>query len=300
MPNSNAWTFTVQINDNYDEISLHLFLLSEADNVAYIIAGRELAPTTGQVHLQSYIRFNDRLSFRTVRGLLPQCHLERSRGNAKQNIDYCRKDGDYVEFGECPPIDGCPGRRSDWDEYHRWCSEQSSEPTDRDIIDKFPSLFGRYRGACRVIARELAPRPILRDGNPRLWQQQLFERLQQPADDRTIEFYVDDAGGHGKSWFCGYAYSRIRDVQLLGPGRRDDLAHMIDVRTKVFLINIPRGQMEFIQYGLLEMLKDRMVTSPKYESTMKILHSTPHVIVFCNEQPDMTKMSNDRYVIVNL
>jgi len=55
--------------------------------------------------------------------------------------------------------------------------------------------------------------------------------------------------------------------------------------------------MQFLIIGLLENLKDRMVLSPKYDSKMKILRKTPHVIVFCNEDPDMDKMSADRYII---
>jgi len=75
---------------------------------------------------------------------------------------------------------------------------------------------------------------------------------------------------------------------------------MVDVRSRIFLVNVPRGQMEYLNYGVLEMLKDRMVLSPKYESSMKILLNCPHVIVFCNEDPDMSKMSADRYVIHEL
>ena len=55
--------------------------------------------------------------------------------------------------------------------------------------------------------------------------------------------------------------------------------------------------MEFLRYEILEMLKDRMVFSPKYASRMKFLHRVPHVVVFSNEYPAMDKMSDDRYDI---
>jgi hypothetical protein len=87
---------------------------------------------------------------------------------------------------------------------------------------------------------------------------------------------------------------------LLAPGKRDDLAHAIDVSKSVFLFNVPRGSMEFLQYGVLEQLKDRVIFSPKYESTTKVILQKTHVVVFCNEEPDLTKMSADRYVIRNL
>ena len=58
--------------------------------------------------------------------------------------------------------------------------------------------------------------------------------------------------------------------------------------------------MEFLQYTILEQLKDRMVYSPKYNSMMKYMQFVPHVVVFCNEQPNMTAMSEDRYEIINM
>jgi len=46
-------------------------------------------------------------------------------------------------------------------------------------------------------------------------------------------------------------------------------------------------------------LKDRFVFSPKYDSKTKWLSNQPHVVVFMNEHPDMTKLSHDRYRIIN-
>jgi len=296
---SKYWCFTVQYNDNEDEqILLQLRSLHEAGTVSYVIAGREVAPTTGQKHLQCFAIFDARKSFSVVRSLLPQCHLERARGSPSQAADYCRKDGNFEEHG-VPPSSN-KGKRTDWERFRDWCLELDVAPSDRDFIDHFPSLFGRYPASCRRIASELVPKPILRDGELRPWQADLYNRLGDPPDDRRIEFFVDSVGGSGKSWFCGYVFSRIDGVQLLGPGKRDDLAHMVDVRSRVFLVNVPRGQMEYLNYGVLEMLKDRMVLSPKYESSMKILLNTPHVIVFSNEEPDMEKMSADRYVMHEL
>ena len=94
--------------------------------------------------------------------------------------------------------------------------------------------------------------------------------------------------------------SQLPECQLLGPGKRDDLAHAVDERSRIFLFNVPRGQMEYLNYGLLEMLKDRMVLSPKYDSQMKILRHTPHVVVFSNEDPDDSKMTEDRYDITHI
>jgi hypothetical protein len=303
MPNSFVWCFTVQTRDDEaeDGALVHLSLLSEDAVCQYICAGREVAPTTGQRHLQCYVRFNERLSFQHVRTLLPECHLERARGTAVQNLQYCRKEGDFVEYGVVPHTGTRQGQRTDWDDYADWCRSLDAVPSDHDIITLWPSLFARYRESCRVIARELAPRPVLRDGALRDWQQRLYDHLSDDEpDDRTIEFYVDTDGGSGKSWFSGYVFSRLPGVQLLGPGRRDDLAHMVRTDSRIFIFNIPREQMQYLQYGVLEMIKDRMICSPKYESTMKILTAIPFVIVFSNEEPDYTKLTDDRINVVRI
>nr|WCR62252.1 MAG: replication associated protein [ssDNA virus sp.] len=290
------WCFT--LNNYTDEQVLHLSLLAEDPRVAYLVIGREVAPTTGTPHIQGFVRFNSRLRLSSVRALLPVCHCTSARGTAEQNRTYCIKDGDFDEWGTCP-VDQ-QGRRSDFERYVEWLRTLESEPSERELIDQWPSLYGRYRGALRRMAGEICPRPTLRDGELREWQTALLAELDGPANDRTVRFVVDNDGGHGKSWFCGYAFSKLDGVQILGPGKRDDLAHAVDVRTRIFLFNIPRGNAEYLNYGLLEMIKDRMVLSPKYESQMKILQHTPHVVVFMNEQPDMTKMTADRYDITQL
>jgi len=297
MPNSQNWHATIQTTvENEDEILLHLSLASDDPGVSYIVAGREIAPTTGQRHLQCFVRCNARQSFAYVRALLPPCHIERARGSAQQGIRYCRKDGDFLEFGDVPDVDS-RGRRTDWERFCDWARSQNEPPTDRELIEAFPSLFGRYAVSCRRIAAELSQRVPLRNGDLRPWQAALYARLQEDADDRSVEFFVDRDGGFGKSWFCGYLVGRLGGVQVLGPGKRDDLAHCVEVDTRIFLFNVPRGSMQFLNYGLLENLKDRMVLSPKYDSKMKILRSVPHVIVFSNEDPDMDKMSADRYIV---
>ena len=125
--------------------------------------------------------------------------------------------------------------------------------------------------------------------------------IHEDPGDRAILFYVDSEGGKGKTWFQRYMLTKFPDdVQILSIGKRDDVAHALDPRKRIFLFNVPRGGMEFFNYTTVEQLKDRMVFSPKYDSRTKIWKTKVHVVVFCNEEPDLIKMTNDRYVIVNL
>lgn len=297
MPGSKHWCFTW---NNYDDEALPFLsqlVAGEQSTARYVIVGREIAPTTLTPHLQGFISFAERRAFAYVHALLPGCHLESAKGTPKQNREYCSKSGDFDEYGTLP---SGSGKRNDWELFRDWCASQPSNPSDRRLMEEWPSLWGRYPAASRRMASELAPRPVLRSGELKPWQSDLLSELDEEPDDRTVRFVVDRDGGAGKSWFCGYCFSVRDDVQLLGPGKRDDIAYVIDSTKRVFLLNVGRGQSEYLNYGLLEMLKDRMVMSTKYQSAMKILEHTPHVIVLMNEAPDYSKMTDDRYRVLDL
>ncbi len=68
----------------------------------YLCYGLETCPETGKQHLQGYIYFKNAKSFRAVKKLLPQAHLERSNGSTEDNVKYCSKEGKFKEFGDRP------------------------------------------------------------------------------------------------------------------------------------------------------------------------------------------------------
>jgi len=90
------------------------------------------------------------------------------------------------------------------------------------------------------------------DGTFRPWQQGLDESIEEDPDDRKVTFVVDENGNKGKSWLTRYWFSKRDDIQRLSIGKRDDLAYAIDVTKRVFVFDIPRGSMEYLQYNILE------------------------------------------------
>ncbi len=83
------------------------------------------------------------------------------------------------------------------------------------------------------------------------------------------------------------------------PGKKADMAYALSTDVRILFVNVTRQQVEHIQYSFLESVKDGLVFSPKYESGMKYLKPM-HVVVLMNQLPDMTLLSDDRYVIVDL
>lgn len=273
---------------------MELFELFHDDRCSYLLYGREVGEQ-GTPHLQGYVVFESRRTLQFVRNISPNAHWETRRGSARQAIDYCKKDGQFEEFGQ-PPVE--PGHRSDIDRYKVWLKEQATPPSERDIAEEFTSLYMRYPKQCIKLSKMLCPPLTLEDDNAKEWQRTIIEACELEAPKREICFCVDLNGGVGKSWLMRKLISVYPDaVQVMGIGKRDDLAYAIDETRRIFIFDVPRGAMEFLCYDFLEKLKDRVVFSPKYESLTKILKVVPHVIVFCNEYPDMNKMTGDRYLI---
>lgn len=68
--------------------------------VTYFIYGNEICPDTGRAHLQYYVEFRTQKRFRTIKKAYPQLHFESRDGTPLEAIDYCKKDGDWTEWGK--------------------------------------------------------------------------------------------------------------------------------------------------------------------------------------------------------
>lgn len=296
MSQSTRWVFTLN-NYTTHHVDHYTQVLSDTTKVRYGTFGREVS-TTGTPHLQGFVIFNGNKRLSSLLTLFgPGPHWEIARGTSLQAKVYCQKDGDYEEFGTFPAQQG---RRTDLEDLVAWIDEFISTngraPVSVDFAKEHPCAFVKYPRLIKLAEERFSMRS-LEEGPPNVWQGELEAELKNEADDRKVIFYVDPEGGNGKTWFCRYYLSNYQDGQMLGVGKRDDMAYAIDPTKRVFFVNVPRGGMEYLQYTILEQIKDRMVFSPKYESKLKIFAHKCHVIVFTNEEPDMNKMSGDRYEI---
>lgn len=294
-PQSNRWCFT---HNNYtDADQAFISQLLCAPDFSYGVYGREVGES-GTPHLQGFFIYKHRVRLATAKSFFLDLnpHLEPARGTSLQASKYCKKDGDFEEFGDPPHV----GERSEFGDLKRWILERPTKPTAPHIAREFPQLFLKY-GRIMEWVDAIYPKPELETGDPRLWQETLVAKLEQEADDRKVIFVVDEQGGSGKSWFSRWWFTRHSEkTQLLSVGKRDDLAFAIQSDKLYFLFDVPRTQLEFFQYSILEQLKNRIVFSPKYSSRVKVLDETPHVVVFTNEHPDRDKLTADRYDVINI
>lgn len=89
--------------NNYDDDSMDLMV-----GFDYCIVGKEIGDK-GTPHLQGYVCMTKRKRLTAMKRILPTAHLEIMRGTPYQAAEYCRKDGDYEEFGTPPDNGGASG-----------------------------------------------------------------------------------------------------------------------------------------------------------------------------------------------
>lgn len=137
-PRARAFCFT--INGYTAEVfeALSRIVLDEAKE--YICYQKEVAPTTGQRHIQGYISFANARRFNAVRTLIPgNPHIEIARGSAQANREYCSKEGgtDFTERGTIKR----QGERNDLNEVQKLCAQGASI---REICDEHPEVYIKY------------------------------------------------------------------------------------------------------------------------------------------------------------
>lgn len=289
---SQRWCFTL---NNWEPQDVER-LRGLAATVRYLVFGREVG-AGGTPHLQGFICFATRKRLRGVKDLLAndRYHLEPARGTSQQASDYCKKDNDFEEFGQVPVA----GKTNRFEEFRDWITNLGYRPSTHEIALEYPSMFLQYGDRVQSFIDALLPTPALFEGEYRQHQAALVRLLEVEPDDRTIIFVVDERGGMGKTWFCKRWMSDNPNTQYLSIGKRDDLAFSIDKHCKYFFFDLPRAQSEYLQYSVLEQLKNGLVYSPKYQSITKTFGHKVHVVVFMNEAPDRTKLSEDRYHVIN-
>lgn len=134
------------------------------------------------------------------------------------------------------------------------------------------------------------------------WQQQVIDLVETDPDNRTIHWYYEFTGNVGKSFLCKYLVLKYDGI--IASGKKSDVFNQVkcwldehkNESPRLIILDIPRTARDYVNYGVLEKLKDGMIYSGKYEGGICCLENV-HVICFANSPPDMDRMSNDRWNI---
>lgn len=104
MARSRNYVFT--LNNYTDEDEHQCWAMPwEVKDCRYICVGKEVAET-GTPHLQGYICFHTLKSFKQLSEFFPRARFATKCGTHEQAAVYCKKDGDFFEWGTLP-VDDC-------------------------------------------------------------------------------------------------------------------------------------------------------------------------------------------------
>lgn len=140
----------------------------------------------------------------------------------------------------------------------------------------------------------------------RPWQRQTLKLIEGVPNDRDIIWIHEEKGNIGKSFLAKYLVLKYKAI--IADGKKDNVFNQIkiwldnardDDILRLVILDIPRYNQEYINYGMLEQIKNGMIYSGKYEGGTCLFES-PHIIVFSNHAPKLEMMSMDRWKIIDL
>lgn len=122
----------------------------------FVYAGREVCPTTGQLHYQGYCQLKAKRRVAELVRII-SCHWEPAGGSLESNRDYCGKSGDVLTFGVAHETDaksqGNHGAIGGAKEKARWKrAYEAAKKGKFDDID--PQIMVCHYGAVKNIAKD--------------------------------------------------------------------------------------------------------------------------------------------------
>lgn len=166
----------------------------------------------------------------------------------------------------------------------------------REYCSKEESATGNY------ILDTIEPIKLIKPDRP--WQLAILNILKEEPDDRSIHWYWESEGNSGKSAFTKYLCAKHNALSV--SGKSSDCKYAIvkyheekKRYPKIIIFDVPRTNLEYINYEAIESIKNGCFFSSKYECSQVIMNS-PHIIIFANSPPDIHKLSKDRWNIVKI
>lgn len=179
----------------------------------YITFGREKGEN-GTPHLQGYIHFRSPRHFTSVKRLVPRWHVEPRNGTITQAINYCHKDGDFVEQGDRPTDNKDHARAAGNANKHRWITilKQARDGNSAWIAENEPRVYVQF------MPRLESLRTVK---TPNLEGDLLNEWWMGPTGSGKSkllwELYPDHFSKRLSKWWCGYNREPVVAIEEWSP-----------------------------------------------------------------------------------
>lgn len=106
--------------------------------VTYYVIGKEIGKKNGTPHLQIYMELANSVKGKTLKNKFPRAYMARRIATAKQASDYCKKEGDFLEWGEMKE----QGKRTDLQHVADLLIE--GKTTVDDLTIENPMVYHQY------------------------------------------------------------------------------------------------------------------------------------------------------------
>lgn len=208
----------------------------------YCIVGTETCPTTGKIHLQGYIYFAHGKSLKSVRTLMPRAHIEVAV-TVGPAIEYCKKEGNFVEDGD-PPIDQfAKGKK----EIERWnAAWESAKLNELELIPA--DIRIRQYGNLLKIARDYAYKPESLSGVCGLW---LYGLSGAGKSTSVHAQYPDAYLKNASKWWDGYQGEPVAVLDDVDPSHAVWISRYLKIWGDSFpFLGESKGSARYIRPGL--------------------------------------------------
>lgn len=199
---SRGWCFTINNPCWTDDCDLDAL----KTKCRYLIYGKEYGEERSTFHYQGYVYFENKYTLRGVKLLLPRAHIEMQRGTIAQAIEYCKKEGDFSEFGQCPRTNAATQKE-------RWRTIiRLAEAGDLESIkEDFPGMYLRYYDKLRSMANP--PSRILDELQNEWW----YGPTGTGKSRSLWEQYPDHYQKELNKWWCGYNNEPVVAIEEWAP-----------------------------------------------------------------------------------
>ncbi len=191
------WIFTI---NNPTEDDTPCF-----DKIAYMIVAQEVGKN-GTPHIQGYVCFKNRQRLSAVKKIFPRAWLHIKNGSVKEAIDYCKKDGDFLEYGDVP-MTASEGMTKRWDEAFECAKLGAFEEIPKDMLIRYYHAFKRINQDFPVKPADLESKDNKWIVAPTGYGKSTYAR-------RTWPDFYDKAPN---KWFVGYKGQATLLLDDFGP-----------------------------------------------------------------------------------
>lgn len=219
-PRSRAYCITI---NNYEVNIFDTLTQLFCKNVQFIF-GKEIGEN-GTKHIQGYVKFKNARSFKSMKKLLPRAHIEKAKGNIKQNFVYCSKENDFITN-----ID----------------FRTKQEKLKEDVLESEYKNVTWKPWQLKII-EDLKKSPDKRKIN---WYWESQGNIGKSYLVKYLALTQDIIIAAGKK---DNIFNQINT--LLETGKTP----------KVILMDVPRDSLEYINYSAIEQIKNGCLYSGKYE-----------------------------------